>query len=273
MGRPGVTRTLERPTGEIIDPRIAARRAQVERDRGRRRRRRLGAVAAVACAVATTWFVSRTALLDVDAVRIEAGEHVTEEQVLEAAGVRLGHQLVDLDAGAIRTRLLALPWVRDADVRIDWSGTVVLRVLEREPLAAVLDPAARWLLVDTEGRVLGPLAEPGWLVLEGLQPAPVGEQVSGPVEPALTVARSLSPGVRSRVSAVVVAPDGAIRLRLVPSGEVAFGPATAVEEKVLALRTVFAQVDDRCLATLDVRVPDRPVITRDRGCEEARGGG
>jgi hypothetical protein len=54
---------------------------------------------------------------------------------------------------------------------------------------------------------------------------------------------------------------------------VLFGPATEVEDKVLALRTVFGQVDDRCLAMLDVRVPDRPVITRDRACEKGVSGG
>ncbi|MEJ5254486.1 MAG: FtsQ-type POTRA domain-containing protein [Acidimicrobiales bacterium] len=266
-------RTLQRPASDAIDPRIAARREQVERDRGRRRRRRLVVALTLVGMLATAGFVSRTALADVDTVRIEAGQHVTEQQVLEASGVRPGDQLVDLDASAIRDRLLTLPWVRDASVRIDWSGTVTLRIVERQPLAAVADPAAGWLLVDTEGRVLGPLSEPGWLVLEGVQPAPVGERLGGPVEPALAVAGSLSPGVRSRVSAVVVSPDGGIRLRLVPSGEVVFGPATAVEEKVLALRTVFAQVDDRCLATIDVRLSDRPVITRDGGCEKAGGGG
>lgn len=267
-------RTLEQPQPVAVDPRIAARREQVERDRGRRRRRWLLPGLAVGCLVAGAWFASRTALLDVDTVRIESGEHVTEEQIREAAGVAPGDQLVDLDAASIRDRLLALPWVADASVQVEWSGTVSIEVTERQPLAAVEDRATGgWLLVDTEGRVLGPLAEPGWLVLEGVVPAPVGERLGGPADQALAVARSLTPGVRSRVSAVVVGADGEVQLRILPSGEVLFGSATEVEDKVLALRTVFGQVDDRCLATLDVRVPDRPVITRDRACEKGGSGG
>jgi hypothetical protein len=39
-----------------------------------------------------------------------------------------------------------------------------------------------------------------------------------------------------------------------------------VDDALVALDAVLSQVDDRCLATVDVRVPDKPVVTRRDNC-------
>jgi len=60
----------------------------------------------------------------------------------------------------------------------------------------------------------------------------------------------------------LVAPIGAGELRLQPEGTLRLGRPEQLEEKFRAALTVLGQVDVTALATLDVRIPDSPVLTR-----------
>lgn len=249
---------------EIVDPRIRARRDEVARARQRRRRRWQLAIFATLAAAVAGWSLTRTALLDVDRIVVRGSPHTSDEEVLAAAGVAAGDQLVDVDTGKAREGVLSLPWVQDATVDVSWRGDVTIDVREREPLAMVTDGEGRPVLVDREGRVLAPATMPDatLVVIDGVVAGAPGEVLPEPAADALGVAEALTPGVRSRVETLVVHPDRQIELRVRPSGAVRFCTADEVEAKVRALRTVFAQVDDARLWTIDVCVPDQPVVTR-----------
>jgi cell division protein FtsQ len=255
------TETIERAR-PAIDPRIAARRNQVVRDQGRRRLRRLLVCLGIIAAVAVAWGLTRTPLLDIDGIDVRGLGQTTEEQVVAASGLSPGDQLLDVDAAAVRERLLALPFVKDASVRVGWPDTVVIGIAERQPVAVVPAADGSSLLVDAEGRILGP-AVPGWewIPIEGLEVGQPGEQLPAESAGALAVLAELTPGLRSRVEAVMVVGDN-IDLRVRPAGVVWLGPVTDLEAKLRSLRTVFAQVDDRDLATVDLRVADQAVVTR-----------
>jgi hypothetical protein len=45
------------------------------------------------------------------------------------------------------------------------------------------------------------------------------------------------------------------------------GMVSGLDEKLLALGAVLTQVDNRDLATVDVRVPNKPVVTRRASCQ------
>ncbi len=53
-----------------------------------------------------------------------------------------------------------------------------------------------------------------------------------------------------------------MELRLQPEGTVRLGAPQQLEEKFRAALTVLGQVDTNALATLDVRIPESPVLTR-----------
>jgi cell division protein FtsQ len=255
------TDTVERGPATAIDPRIAARRQQVERDHGRRRTRRLVIALAVIAAVAAAWGLTRTPLLDIDRVEIEGLGRTTRDEVLDASQLRLGDQLLDVDAAAVRERLLALPFVRDASVRVEWPDAVSIAISERQPVATVVAADGSQLLVDAEGWVLGPATESGLVPVEGLEVVEPGRQLALPATDVLAVVTRLTPGLRTRVEAVVSMGD-TIDLRVRPAGVVWLGPATDLDAKLSSLTTVFAQVDDRDIATIDVRVADQAVVTR-----------
>jgi cell division protein FtsQ len=262
-------RTLERPRdGEVaaVDPRIQARRDEVDRQRHRRRRAWLVGAVVAAALVALGWFVTHSALLDVDHVRATATDHVSEQDLVDASGVRPGQHLVDVDPGAVRHRLMAIPWVDQATVDVDWWGTVTLRVTERTPVAAISDGAGAFVLADATGRALTTLpvgADLGTaIIVDNVAPVAPGEQFGSGLDAPLQVIGALTPGLRTRVISVVPGPDGSIDLHVHPQGSVELCQPEQLDQKIRALQTVFADVDDTGLKTLNVCVPSDPRITR-----------
>jgi cell division protein FtsQ len=248
---------------ESVDPRIRARRELVARAQQRRRRRWVLGVLLVATALIGTWFVTRTALLDVDQIQVDGSPHTSDDDVRAASGLHVGDQILDIDKGAIRNRLLALPWVADASVDAAWGGDVVIHIREREPVAMFSDSEGHPVLVDGEGRVVAPAAvpDPNLVAVQGMTAGAPGESVVG-ADGVLAVVNALTPGLRSRIETLTVAADGQIQFKVRPSGVVNFCEPDDIVNKVRALQTVFAQVDDHGLADLDVCVADQPHVVR-----------
>lgn len=248
-----------------IDPRIRARRIAVQRDAGRRRLARLidvGIVLAVALGFVAALY---TPLLDVDAVEVAGTARLTAAEVVAAAGIDRGTPLVQVDLGAAGARVAALPWVASARLHRGIDGTITVEVVERTPVA-VVSRDGEALLVDEEGRVLGPAAPEEAADLVALEvdavPAP-GEHLPVQTADALSVAAALA---QRAPGAVVRLDPESLEAELAVGGRAALGDRTALGEKVRSLVTVLDQVDLTCLDLIDVRVPSTPVLTREEGC-------
>lgn len=265
-----MTTLVEARRVEEVDPRIQARRDDVLRARQKRRRRWFAGILLALAVAVGAWFVTRTSLLDVDRIDVTGSTHTADDDVRDASGVVAGDQLLDIDAGTIRARLLGLPWVADATVDVSWRGHVLLHIREREPVAVLADGDGRPVLVDGDGRVLAPSAESdaglpsvdGLVAVGGIVAGAAGEVLPDPAGDALEVVAALTPSLRSRIEMVTITPDRQIEFRLRPPGRVRFCEATDVEAKVRSLQTMFARVDDRNLEVLDVCNPNQPTVTR-----------
>jgi cell division protein FtsQ len=247
-----------------IDPRLSERWVETRRREGRRRLRIVAGVLAVGVLVGGSWGVTRSPVLDVDRVVVDGAVHSGARAVAEASAVRRGQPLLDVDQGAAARRVGVLPWVLRAEVVRVWPGTVRIRVTERVPAAVTRANAGAWALLDRSARVLAlvPSAPPGLAVVDGLPEAGApGTRLGAKATEALGVVTALPPALTPRVAAVAVGDDG-ISLRLAPQGEVRLGPAEAMEDKLRAALTVLGVVDGRTVATLDVRIPTAPVLTR-----------
>ena len=265
---PPTSTTLERPAAPI-DPRIRARRIQVQRGMGRRRLQRLvdlGLVLAVAAGFAVAL---RSPLLDVDEIVVRGAAHTSPADAIEQSGVAPGDQLIDVDLRAMGERVALLPWVKQVIVHRGLDGRLELELTERTAVAVVGEGSGA-VLVDDEGRVLARAEdEPDLAValvrvtsdVTGLAP---GEAAPAGLSDALALATRLTgvPGL-----AVQVGEDDALIGVLAKSGiEVRFGPATRLDAKVRDLQTVLDQVDLTCADVIDVGSPGNPVLTREEGC-------
>jgi cell division protein FtsQ len=173
--------------------------------------------------------------------------------------------LVAVDVSATERAVARLPWVNRADVRRKWPGTMIIEITERVAVAAAPAAGGGWAVLDAAGRVLEIAVTEGGVapelpVLEGVQTGAAGEVVEDEAGSLRVLAR-LPAEVAGTVRAVA-ADGGEVVLRLDGGGEVRFGEAAQIDEKVLALVTVLDQVDLASLARLDVSIPGSPVLTR-----------
>ncbi len=252
-----------------VDPRIQARRDQVDSERQRQRRGRATVVALVVAVVGLGWFITHSSLLSVHRVVITATPHLPAAQVARLAGIRTGQHLVDVDEAAARQRLLRQPWVATARVGVGWDGVAHVAVTERAPVVAVADGPSRWVLADVHRRALAVVgAVPaGVVAVSGVAPVAPGATFGAGLAAPLAVVGDLTPGLRTRVGAggITVGGDGSISLALQPSGTVQLCQPVDLATKLSGLTTFFARVDDRGLAVVDACVPDAITVTRTPG--------
>ncbi len=266
MSSPGSTLGGSRPAP--IDPRIRARRIEVQRGVGRRRLQRLVDLGLLVAVVAGFAVALRSPLLDVDSVEVHGAEHTPTDLVVEQAGIARGDQLVDVDLRAAGERVAALPWVDEVHLHRGLDGTVAVTITERTPVAVVGEGDAA-VLVDAEGRAVARASEVPDVAATVVRVSGLGTAVEPgdylPVaaDEALALAAQLAatPGLGMQL----VLGDEIIG-RLESGIEVRFGSATQVDAKVRSLRTVLDQVDLTCAAVIDVRTPGSPVLTREEGC-------
>lgn len=248
-----------------IDARIRERRAAVTRSAGRRRLRLLLAALAVLSLPAAAAGATRTALLDVDHIRVSGAEETGALAVRRAADLRRGRPMLDLRPEAGAARIERLPWVGSAEVQRRWPGTVVVLVRERVPASAVARPDGGWALVDLEGRVLAVVAQPpvGLAHVHGLARAvPPGEVVPATARDAVRAGAGLPLPLRRLVGGVNLTPTGLELGLSAGRGVVRLGDGTDLREKLRAAATVLLKVPSRQVSVLDVRVPRAPVLTR-----------
>ncbi len=256
------------PRSGQIDPRIRARRVAVLRAAGRRRLRRALILLAVVGVIAAGWGAVRSPLLDVDHLEIVGADETGAEQVMAASGIEPGLAMVDIDVDNVRSQLMALPWVADVSVRRDWPATVQIALTERQASAVVVAPGG-FVLMAEDGVVLESAAVP----VPGL---PVIVIPDGPLEPgtvrvdagpALIAASLMSPDLAAWIERIVVSATGALTVDLVGSATAELGRPDDPAGALIGLATILGRVELGCIRTIDLTVPDAPVVTRGPGCE------
>ncbi|HUP69110.1 MAG TPA: FtsQ-type POTRA domain-containing protein [Acidimicrobiales bacterium] len=250
-----------------MDPRFRQRWVEARRQEGRRRFRVLVGITAVTVVGCAGWAATGSFVLDLDRVVVEGAVHTAPDDARFASGLRVGEPMLDIDEGAARRGVEALPWVREATVLRHWPGHVRIRLTEREPVAVTEAEPGAFAVIDGTGRVLewSAASPPGLPVLAGLPPAGrPGTTLGVDGVATLRVAVALPAELRARTAGLAPAPGsgGEVELRLNPEGMVRLGPPEDLDAKFTAIRAVLAQVDLRNLAVLDVRRPENPVLTR-----------
>lgn len=223
---------------------------------------RLGVVLSWVAAVVS---VAESSAFSVRRVEVYGTQTLSEEWVRSSSGVRVGQPLVSVDPQAVRARLLSLPRIEDARVDVVWPDRVVLRVVERRPVAALRVAPDLYVPLDPQGVALGRWPDAGGLaVLSGPRPpwTRPGETIpSEPLRAAVKELADLPLVVRGRIRSVAVEPGGdyavhtssGLLVRVVP-GELGRGLALAEE--------VAAKLKARGVkpAVVDMRFGERVVV-------------
>lgn len=118
----------------------------------------------------------------VQSVRVVGAEKTEMPALHEAVGVRKGEAIFAIDLQQTRQRVEALPWVRVATVERSLPQTLVVRIVEREPLALWQHNGSVALLDST-----GAVVRDAPLVAFGDLPLLAGEGVPGAAPSLMTM--------------------------------------------------------------------------------------
>jgi cell division protein FtsQ len=78
-------------------------------------------------------------------LKIEGMQRLSRNQIIEAAQLRKGMNILDVNLSMVRKRLLAQPWIADAEIRREIPAGLYIKVQEHSPLA-IIDLGHKFLL-------------------------------------------------------------------------------------------------------------------------------
>lgn len=243
---------------------MRARTVAVAREAGRRRLRRL-VVAVVSVAIVVLGFaVAHSPVFAARDVTVVGAVHTSRAEVLAVTGLDRRPPLVEVSDAADAAALDRLPFVERATVTRSFPSSVRVSIVERHPVAEVAGPGASYALVDATGRVLEYTVTrvPALALVTGLGPLPApGGSLAARDAPAVAAAAAVPETILDKVASVSLGAGGGVVLDLV-GGEVAeLGPASDLRAKMVSLATVLARVPLAGVRTIDVRVPEDPLLT------------
>ena len=242
-----------------------------ERDRSSRRRRLwLPWTALVAVVVGVGGFAAtRSKLLDVDKVQVvlTGDGPLTSAEVVEVAGVSTGAPMVTVDLDALAARVRGLAYAAEVVAERDWPSTVRVWVAVRLPVVSAVEPGGRVALLDAGGTVLEHVvrADP---LLPTIRVDRFGEPGSlvTRIGPLLHAAEAVSADLGAWILTLSPAGHG-VRAELVGGVMVDLGLGEDYLDEMRSLATVLTWVELRCLESINVSIPQNPVVVRSAtGC-------
>ena len=84
-------------------------------------------------------------------IDIEGTQRLTPENVVRQARVRLGDNILGVNLSLVRKRLLAHPWVAEAEVRREIPSRLIIRIKEQSALA-LIDVGEKFL-INRQGQI------------------------------------------------------------------------------------------------------------------------
>lgn len=177
---------------------------------------------------------------------------VSREEVIEAAQVRLGTPLLQIDTGAVADRVAGIRRVASARVQREYPSTLRVTVVERVPVVVKDFPDGPHLF-DRDGVDFATAPPPPGLPY-------IDVDNPGPADPAtraaLEVMTSLRPEVAAQVSRVAAPTLASVTLTLTDGRTVVWGTTDRTPEKAEKLAALLTRPG----RVYDVSTPDLPTV-------------
>lgn len=249
-GGDGAPDGTEDSGAQVVVPDFARRRF---RQRLRAWRPLLLAGLAVVLVGTGVWLLYFSSVLTVRTVEVEGQARVTVAQVLRAAEVPAGEQLIAVNLEAVAERIKAqLPGVRTVEVGRSWPHDITITITERVPIA-VLGEKTSTRVIDAEGKPFPrKKALDKGLPLMVVPPDVTREALAEGAR----VVTALRADIAARVEQIDVATVDEIGLRLTGGITVQWGSAEESENKAEVLAVLLQQ--KKKVSEIDVSVPGRP---------------
>jgi cell division protein FtsQ len=152
------SRSPEDTKGPRVHPRMKARRIAVRQAAGRRRVWWAAVLVVVVVLGLAALAVFSSSLFDIQHIRVSGVANSDPAEISEITDDVMGKAILTADLHSIKVRLEQLPWVKYAQVKMQFPHTVLVQIAERTPVAAFQSADGRWRVIDLDGRVIDVLA-------------------------------------------------------------------------------------------------------------------
>jgi cell division protein FtsQ len=187
----------------------------------------------------------------ISAVRLSGNSRAQPAAIIEALGFQPGESIFGADIQAARTRLLALDWIADAQVRRQYPNSISVAIVEKLPFA-LWQTAQGFFVVERSGRVITKVQAADYPHL----PLFLGEGAP-PVGADLVEAVASHRAVAARIKAMIRVSQRRWNL-LLDDGVVVELPETQWAKQLDELEHLIVDkgVLERDIKEIDLRAPD-----------------
>ncbi|MBS4730383.1 cell division protein FtsQ/DivIB [Mycobacterium sp. SM1] len=212
----------------------------------------LSMVVLAVVAVALGAILYFTPVMSARGIVVTGNQAVTRDEVLDAARVRPGTPLLQIDTGEVADRVAAIRRVASARVQRQYPSTLRITIVERIPLVVKDFPDGPHLY-DRDGVDFATAPPPPSLpYIDVDDPAPADPATKA----ALAVLTALRPEIAGQVGRIAAPSVAAITLTLVDGRTVIWGTTDRNAEKAEKLAALLTQPAH----TYDVSSPDLPTV-------------
>ena len=209
---------------------------------------------------------TQSSFLSVGEITVKGVEkRVTEEEVLEVAGIKQGDSMFGLDLAKADENVTSLPWVSEVTVERKWPRSILITLKEREPSVIAVIPNGEKFLLDRSGVVLDQVNQndTSLPIIRVDAVGVLGTQISG-ITPLLRAAEEVTSDLAAWILALAPT-GGGVRAELVGGVTAELGIGTDFRDEMRSLATVLTRVQLSCIEVIDVSIHQNPVITRTQG--------
>ncbi len=209
---------------------------------------------------------TQSSFLSVGEITVKGVEkRVTEEEVLEIAGINKGDSMFGLDLAKADENVTSLPWVSEVTVERKWPRSILITLKEREPSVIAVIPNGEKFLLDRSGVVLDQVNQndASLPIIRVDEVGVLGTQISG-ITPLLRAAEEVTSDLGAWILALAPT-GGGVRAELVGGVVAELGIGTDFRDEMRSLATVLTRVQLSCIEVIDVSIHQNPVITRTQG--------
>jgi cell division protein FtsQ len=201
----------------------------------------------------------------ITSVTINGRKQLSQDEVLATGGVNGRSSLLFLDAGAVRERLKANPWIAEATVLKLYPGALQIDIVERKPFA-LWQEEGRLSVIAEDGAVLEPYVTRKFLLL----PLVVGRGAETRARDFLALLAQY-PQVRNVTKAAVFVGERRWNLRLKDGLDVRL-PETGLDKALGELSRLDKEdhLFSRDIVAVDMRLPDRLTVQLSDDAAKAR---
>lgn len=200
----------------------------------------------VTLAVIGWWVLYQSRWFLIEDITISGTKRVSTQSVLQSAQVSIGQPLMAADPKDISARLLTLPAVKTVTVTRSWPHDLIIRISERQPIAAV-PVGNKFYLVDSQGYVAGIVKK-----LVNKEPVIYARPETPAIKAALDVRAALPK--KWKVANVAAKTDESVVVNLRNGMWIKFGSAQDSAYKIQVASVLLA----RGYGRINVSSPDTP---------------